>query len=193
MFYLCFLLQRVDVRFFQPGFRSGGSAVGFELMGTMGGLYQPPAALGCTLQLVRGLHAHIIILTLLYFPMKLGKNKVCRRVLYRMGQLGGRFFLVHFLKSNLCFDLASGRVKAALFLNNSFLWNFCLCLICLCRRFFHPSDGLFQLRFGKIGVGEMQSGFSFHSFDTSCGLVVITLYSSVSFGKWSMKGRMVLP
>lgn len=155
MFYLRFLLERINICLFQPGFRSGGSTVGFELMGTMGGLYQPPAALGCALQLVCGFHAHIIVLALLDFPMELRKNKVCRRILCRMGQLGGRFFLVHFLKSEVCFHLAGGRVKTTLFFNNGFLWDFCLCFICLCRRFFHPLNGLFQLWLGKVGIGEV--------------------------------------
>ena len=44
-------------------------------------------------------------------------------------------------------------------------------------------------------TAETQPFFAFLSIiqNFSLGLVVMTRYSSVSFGKWSMKGRIVLP
>ena len=125
--------------------------------------------------------------------MNLRENEVGGGILHGMGQLRGRLFLIHFLKTELRFDLAGGRIKAAFLFDHGFLGDFRLRLIRLGLRFFHPLDGLFQLRLGKIGVGKLQTRFSFHADATSCGLVVMTRYSSVSFGKWSMKGRIVLP
>jgi hypothetical protein len=72
-----------------------------------------------------------------------------------MGQLGGRLFLVHFLKPELGFDLAGSRIKAEFLFGHGFLGDFRLRLIRLDLRFFHPLDGLFQLRLGKIGVGKL--------------------------------------
>ena len=46
-----------------------------------------------------------------------------------------------------------------------------------------------------VRTAETQPFFAFLSIiqNFSLGLVVMTRYSSVSFGKWSMKGRIVLP
>ena len=152
---LCFLLERVNVGLFQLFLCTDGGTIRLELMGAVGRLHQPPAALHGLLYLVRGLHAHIIVLTLCDLPVNLRENEICGRILHGMGQLGGRLFLVHLLKTELRFDLAGGRIKAALLFDHGFLGDFGLRLIRLGRCFFHPLDGLFQLRLGKIGVGKL--------------------------------------
>ena len=124
-------------------------------MGAVGRLHQPPAALHGFLNLVRRLHAHIIVLALCDLTMNLRENEVGGRILHSMGQLGGRLFLVYFLKPELRFHLAGGRNKAAFLFDHGFLGDFGLRLIRLGLRFFHPFDGLFQLRLGKIGVRKL--------------------------------------
>ena len=152
---LCFLLERVNVGSLQFFLRTDGGAIRLELMGAVGRLYQPPAALHGLLNLVRSLYAHIVILALRHLPVNLRENKVGRGIPHGMGQLGGRLFLVHFLKPELRFYLAGGRIKAAFLFDHGFLGNFGLRLIRLGRCFFHLLDGLFQLRLGKIGVGKL--------------------------------------
>lgn len=105
-------------------------------MGAVGRLYQPPAALHGLLNLVRSLYAHIVILALRHLPVNLRENKVGRGIPHGMGQLGGRLFLVHFLKPELRFYLAGGRIKAAFLFDHGFLGNFGLRLIRLGRCFF---------------------------------------------------------
>ena len=152
---LCFLLERVNVGSLQFFLRTDGGAIRLELMGAVGRLYQPPAALHGLLNLVRSLYAHIVILALRHLPVNLRENKVGRGIPHGMGQLGGRLFLVHFLKPELRFYLAGGRIKAAFLFDHGFLGDFRLRLIRLGLSFFCPLDGLFQLRLGKIGVGKL--------------------------------------
>ena len=61
---LCFLLERVKIGSFQLFLCTDGSTIRLELMGAVGRLYQPPAALHGLLYLVRGLHAYIVIRSL---------------------------------------------------------------------------------------------------------------------------------
>ena len=152
---LRFLLECVNVSLFQLFLRTDGGAIRLELMGAVSRPHQPPAALHSLLYLVRSLHAHIIVLALRDLPVNLRENKVGGGIPHGMGQLGGRLFLVHLLKPELGFDLAGDRIKTALLFDHGFLGDFRLRLICLGLRLFHPLDGFFQLRLGKIGVGKL--------------------------------------
>ena len=84
---LRFLLKRVNVGLLQLFLCTDGSTIRLELMGAVGRLHQPPAALHGLLCLVRGLYAYIVILTLPHLPVNLRENKVGGRILHGMGQL----------------------------------------------------------------------------------------------------------
>ena len=104
-------------------------------MGAVGRLHQPPAALHGLLYLVRSLYAYIVILALPHLPVNLRENKVGRGIPHGSGQLGGRLFLVHFLKPELRFYLAGGRIKAAFLLTTVFLGIFACALSALAPLF----------------------------------------------------------
>lgn len=84
---LCFLLERVKIGSLQLFLCTDGSTIRLELMGAVGRLHQPPAALHGLLYLVRGLYAYIVILALPHLPMNLRENKVGGGILHGMGQL----------------------------------------------------------------------------------------------------------
>ena len=84
---LCFLLERVKIGSFQLFLCTDGSTIRLELMGAVGRLHQPPAALHGLLYLVRGLYAYIVILALPHLPVNLRENKVGGGIPHGMGQL----------------------------------------------------------------------------------------------------------
>src|SRR5699024_5562895 len=94
-----FVVNGVDVGLFRLFLGFGGLLVGLQLVGMIGALHHAPARFGSFFHLMGALHTHIIFLGLPDFLVYFGEDRVPRRVPYRMGQLGGRLFLIHFLKA----------------------------------------------------------------------------------------------
>ena len=149
------MVKGVDVGLFQLFLGFGGPPVWFQLMGMVGALDHAPARLGGFLHLVGAFHTHIIFLGLLDFLVYFGKDRIPRRVPYSMGQLGGRLFLIHFLKTQAGDGLAGGRVRYRFLKADFSLGNFRPRLFCLVRRPVCLADGLFQCRVSPFLFGKL--------------------------------------
>ena len=108
----------------------------------MGAANQTPARFGSFFAFVRGLHAHVFILGLPDFPVKLHQSGVSGCVPDGVCELG-RLFLIHFLKFQTRRDLAGGRVNGALPCKNGLFRYFRLCAVSFYRRFLLFVDRLF--------------------------------------------------
>ena len=92
------LIEGVHIGFPHPHPGFFCLSVGFQLLGAAGVRRQPRTALGGFFQTVGALHPHIFLFRLLDFSVGLDRNRIERRGLDRMGQLGAGSGLVHILK-----------------------------------------------------------------------------------------------
>ena len=150
-----FVVKGIDVGLFQLFLGFGGLPVRFQLVGMVGTLNHAPACLGSFFHLVGALHAHIIFLRLPDFLVYFGEDRVPRRIPYRMGQLGRRLFLIHFLKAQAGDGLAGGRVRYRFLEADLLLGDFRPRLFCLVRRPVCLADGLFQCRVSPFLFGKL--------------------------------------
>ena len=150
-----FVVKGIDIGLFQLFLGFGGLPVRFQLVRMVGALDHAPARLGSFFHLVGALHAHIIFLGLPDFLVYFGENRVPRRIPYCMGQLGGRLFLIHFLKTQAGDGLAGGRVRYRFLEADFLLGDFRPRLFCLVRRPVCLADGLFQCRVSPFLFGKL--------------------------------------
>lgn len=111
-------------------------------MGAVGRLRHVYAAFRSFFYLMDTLNAHVVLLGFPDFLVYLGGNGLARSCCYRMGELGGRGGLIHFLEAELGFLFPSGRVNGALLDLFLFLGNLGPRRLRLVRRLIRMADML---------------------------------------------------
>ena len=149
------LIEGVHIGLAQPHPGLFRFPVRFQLLGAAGVRRQPHTALGGFFQPVGAFHPHIFLFCLLDFSVGLDGNRIERRGLDCMGQLGrGRGF-VHVLKPQAGLGFACGGV-CYLPLYQLFLFgDLGLGRIRLIRRFVRPPDVLLQTGILAFGIGKL--------------------------------------
>ena len=188
---VCFIRSRL--RFFR-------FAVGLLRVRAMRRFYGTVAALGGLGQRVCSLRAGVSVTIFSELPVNRAADAIQRRFFCRVGQLGGRLLFIHFLKVKARRDFAGIGVHNARFYLYGLFRDFGFCLLQLIRRLVCLANGFFKRRSSAFFLGELQPwGSLYHrqspQFSAVCSdsFVVMTLYSSISFGKRSTKGRITLP
>ena len=188
---VCFIRSRL--RFFR-------SAVGLLRMRAMRRFRNAVTTLCGLGQRVCRLRTGVAVIIFSELPVNRAPDDIQRRFFRQMGQLGGGTLLIHLLKEKARRDLACFGVHNALFHLYGLFRDFGFCLLQLIRRLVRLADDLFKRRRSAFFLGEVQPGCSLchrqsPQFPAVCSdsFVVMTLYSSISFGKRSTKGRITLP
>ena len=120
-------------------------------------LHQMYAGLHRFLGLVGALHAHIVLFSLPDFLVDFPRHSVGGRIPHRMGQLGGWFFLIHFLKFETDGFLAGGRVHDRFPGLDRLFRDFSLRLIRFGGGLVRLADGLLQRRVSAFLVRKAQA------------------------------------
>ena len=151
-----FLIQRLQVCFVRTGLRAGGGPIGLQPAFVVGVVDQTSAALGGFFQLVRALHAHVVLFRLPELTMDGGQDRLAGGEFKGMGQLGGRLLL--FLKGKARRHAPGFRVNDAPF--HLFLRDGSLGLFQFVHALFRFADRLFQIRGSPFLLRELQAGGS---------------------------------
>ena len=158
-------------------------------------LCQPSASLRRFFQPVGDFQANVVLLGLPHFPVDGRSQRIAGGVPNGVGQFGGGLRLVYFLKEKPRLDFPGFRVQDRPF---DLLFGLGYLLprrLRLVRRLSGAADALAQLRV-QLGIRKLEAGIFLHTAASaviSDGFVVMIRYSSVSLGKRSTKGRMMLP
>ena len=120
---------------------------------------KPNAGLCGFLRLVGALHAHIVLFRFTDFLVEFSQRRISRSIPDRMGQLGGRFFLV--LQHQFGGHFAGLRVHR--FLPHLLFGDFRLRPVCFGGSPVCLADGLFQRRVRAFLVCKVQARFLTHT------------------------------
>ena len=133
-------------------------------------------------------------------PVNRAADGIQRRFFCQMGQFGWGTLFIHLLKEKARSDFAGFGVHNALFHLYCLFRDLGFRLLQLTRRLVCLANSFFKRGRSEFFFAEDQPGCSLchrHSpqFSAACSdsFVVMTLYSSISFGKRSTKGRITLP
>ena len=120
---------------------------------------KPNAGFHRFLGLVGALHAHIVLFGLMDFLVNFPQGGIGRSVPHRMGQLGGRLFLV--LQHQLGGHFTGLRVHRIL--PNLLFGDFGLRFICFGGGLVRLTDGLLQRRISPFFLRKAQARFLIHT------------------------------
>ena len=191
------LVQQVDVRLFQTALRLRRRPVRFQFAGIVDAFKDVSAALSGLFQLVSALYANIVLLRILNFSVNLGGKRKTENLADGVGKFRGRRGLVRFLEKEPLFRRSGMFIHHAPLDLPTVLRNLFPSGLRLVRRPFSAAVMLLQtwiqLRIRELEAGIFLLHCSVSTSRTSWGLVVSSRYSSVSFGKRSMKGKITLP
>ena len=149
------MIQGVYIGLFQLLFRLCRLAVWLQLVAAVAFPDQPRTGFNSFLGLVGALHAHIVLFRFTDFLVEFPQRRISRSIPDRMGQLGGRLFLV--LQHQFGSHFAGPQVHR--FLPHLLFRDFRLRLVCFDGGPVYFTDGLLQRRVSPFLVCKAQARF----------------------------------
>ena len=179
------LIQGVHIGLFQLLLRLCRLAVRFQLVAAVALPNKPNAGLCGFLRLVGALHAHIVLFRFTDFLVEFSQRRISRSIPDRMGQLGGRFFLV--LQHQFGGHFAGLRVHR--FLPHLLFGDFRLRPVCFGGGPVCLVDGLFQRRVSAFLVCKVQARFLTHTSHPPSGHPAAHRFPHIPESEWFLPER----
>ena len=180
-----FLVQGVYIGLFQLLFCLCRLAVWLQLVAAVAFPDQPRTGFNSFLGLVGALHAHIVLFRFTDFLVEFSQRRISRSIPDRMGQLGGRLFLV--LQHQFGGHFAGLRVNR--FLPHLLFGDFRLRLVCFDGGPVCFTDRLFQRRISAFLVCKVQARFLTHTSHPPSGHPATHRFPHIPESEWFLLER----